>query len=51
MVQKKLAEIREIGEYWCIKQAKDLIAHDVPGVHFYTLGKADRVAKIVREVF
>ncbi len=29
---KKLAEIREIGEYWCIKQAKDLIAHDVPPV-------------------
>jgi len=47
----KLAEIREIGEYWCIKQSKDLLAHDVPGVHFYTLGKADRVAKIVREVF
>ncbi|MGH0053084.1 MAG: methylenetetrahydrofolate reductase, partial [Sphaerochaetaceae bacterium] len=48
---KKLSEIKEIGEQWCTMQAKDLLAHGVPGVHFYTLGKADRVARIVKEVY
>lgn len=48
---KKLSEIREVGDYWCKRQAKDLLEHGAPGVHFYTLGKADRVAKIVKEVF
>nr|WP_321296243.1 methylenetetrahydrofolate reductase [NAD(P)H] [uncultured Sphaerochaeta sp.] len=48
---QKLSEIREIGVYWCTKQAKDLLEHGVPGVHFYTLGKAESVSRIVREVF
>lgn len=47
----KLSEIREVGVYWCTKQAKDLLAHGAPGVHFYTLGKADSVEKVVKEVF
>jgi len=47
----KLSEIREIGIYWCTKQAKDLLANQVKGVHFYTLGKADSVARIVRDVY
>lgn len=48
---QKLSEIREVGVHWCTKQAKDLLAHGVPGVHFYTLGKAESVSRIVREVF
>jgi len=48
---KKLSEIKEIGSDWCTRQAKDLIAHGAPGVHFYTLGKADTVAGIVKQVF
>lgn len=45
------SEIREAGVWWCTEQAKDLLAHGAPGIHFYTLGKADAVAKVVRSAF
>lgn len=45
------AAIREAGVWWCTEQAKDLLAHGVPGIHFYTLGKADAVAQVVRSAF
>ena len=47
----KLSEVREVGVYWCQKQAKDLIEHGVSGVHFYTLGKAESVSRVVKEVY
>ena len=47
----KLSEVREVGVYWCKKQAKDLIEHGVPGVHFYTLGKAEAVSQVVKDVY
>ncbi|MDY4610095.1 MAG: methylenetetrahydrofolate reductase [Sphaerochaetaceae bacterium] len=46
-----LAEIREAGIWWCTEQAKDLLAHGAPGIHFYTLGKSDAVAQVVRSAF
>jgi methylenetetrahydrofolate reductase (NADPH) len=45
------AEVREIGIHWCKKQASDLIAHQVPGIHFYTLGKAAAVSAVVKDVY
>lgn len=45
------AEVREAGIYWCTEQTKDLLEHHVPGVHYYTLGKADNIAKIVQASF
>jgi methylenetetrahydrofolate reductase (NADPH) len=48
---KSIEEIREIGVWWGIKQTKDLIAHGVPGIHFYTIGSVDSVAKIVEDCF
>jgi methylenetetrahydrofolate reductase (NADPH) len=45
------AEVRQAGVEFAIQQSKELIAGGVPGIHYYTLGKANSVAKIVREVF
>lgn len=45
------SEIREVGVAWCIKQTKELLAANVPGVHFYTLGKAESVARVVRACY
>jgi methylenetetrahydrofolate reductase (NADPH) len=47
----KLAEIHEIGVHWCTLQTKDLLAHGAPSVHFYTLGKAESVASVVRSCY
>lgn len=48
---KTLAEIREVGVEWCIQQTRELLASGVEGVHFYTLGKADSVARVVRACY
>lgn len=41
----------QIGQEWCLSQCRDLIAHGVPAVHFYTMGKASNVIKVIRECF
>lgn len=43
--------VYEIGTEWCTMQCKDLIAHGVPAVHFYTMGKSDNISKILKECF
>ncbi len=48
---KSLAEIREVGVHWCIKQTKELLEAGVLGVHFYTLGRPDSVAQVVRTCY
>ena len=40
-----------IGTEWCAMQCKDLIAHGVPAVHFYTMGKTDNIVEILKECF
>ena len=40
----------EVGIEWCIAQCLDLLEHDVPALHFYTMGRADNVRRIVKAV-
>ncbi len=41
----------EAGIEWCVEQCRDLLKHGVPAIHFYTMGKADNVKKVVKTVF
>lgn len=41
----------EAGIEWCVAQSRDLLAHGAPAIHYYTMGKADNVKKIVKTVF
>lgn len=45
------AEATEVGVEWCLQQCRDLIAHGVPGLHFYTLLASDSVKRVAREIF
>lgn len=45
------AEIQELGIEWCINQCKELIAADVPVLHFYTMGKAISTSRIAKAIF
>ncbi len=45
------ADVVEIGVEWCTAQAKDLIAHGVPGLHFYSLRASESVRRIAKEIF
>jgi len=44
-------EAREVGVEWATMQSKELIKAGVPGVHYYTYGISDNVAKIVKASF
>jgi methylenetetrahydrofolate reductase (NADPH) len=50
-VKEDKAAIYQIGTEWCAMQCKDLIAHGVPAVHFYTMGKSENITNILRECF
>ena len=41
----------ETGIEWTVKQSRDLLAHGVPAIHYYTMAKPDNVCRIVKEVF
>jgi methylenetetrahydrofolate reductase (NADPH) len=45
------SEAREIGIEWATMQSKELINEGVPGIHYYTLGRSDNVARIVGASF
>ncbi|MDR1980011.1 MAG: methylenetetrahydrofolate reductase [Tannerellaceae bacterium] len=40
-----------VGIEWCKQQCKDLIAHGVPSLHFYTLMATDSVYRVAKEVY
>ncbi len=44
-------DAREVGIEWAAMQSKELIREGVPGIHYYTLGRSDNVARIVRQSF
>lgn len=39
------------GVEWCIAQAKELIAHGVPSIHFYSFMATDSVRKVAKAVY
>lgn len=45
------AEAREVGVEWCIAQCKDLIAHGVPSLHFYTMMASESVRRVAKAIY
>ena len=41
----------QVGIEWCIAQSKDLLAHGVPAIHYYTMAKTDNICQIVSKSF
>jgi methylenetetrahydrofolate reductase (NADPH) len=44
-------DAREVGIEWASVQSKGLIKEGVPGIHYYTLGRSDNIARIVKAAF
>ncbi|RTQ47236.1 methylenetetrahydrofolate reductase [NAD(P)H] [Hymenobacter gummosus] len=45
------AAVREIGIEWCINQSRELMAHGVPVLHYYSMGKAEAVRRVAAALF
>jgi len=44
-------DAREVGIEWAVMQSRELIKEGVPGIHYYTLGRSDNIARIVKASF
>jgi methylenetetrahydrofolate reductase (NADPH) len=44
------AEVEQVGTEWLIQQSKELKAHGVPVLHYYTLGKPKVIWNVVKEI-
>ncbi len=43
--------VRQVGVEWLTEQCRDLIAHGVPGLHFYTFMASDSVRKVAEQIY
>ncbi len=48
---KNKEQIKQVGIEWAIQQSKELKAAGVPVLHYYTMGKADNIYRIAKNVF
>jgi methylenetetrahydrofolate reductase (NADPH) len=44
-------DVKEVGIEWCIQQSKELKAAGVPCLHYYTMGDAPTIKRIVEAVY
>ncbi len=44
-------EATQLGIEWCVQQSKDLIAHGVPSIHFYSLMATESVRQIAKQIY
>ncbi len=44
-------EATALGTEWCIHQCKELIAHGVPSIHFYTVGATESVREVAKAIY
>lgn len=44
-------EVQRLGIEWCIQQCRELMAHGVPSIHFYTIGAVDSIREIAKQIY
>jgi methylenetetrahydrofolate reductase (NADPH) len=47
---KTNSDIKELGIEWTIAQAKELLAKGAPLIHLYTMGKAENIVAISKQI-
>jgi methylenetetrahydrofolate reductase (NADPH) len=43
--------VKQIGIEWCVAQSKGLVKAGIPVLHYYSMGKAENVKAIAKEIF
>ncbi len=43
--------VKQIGIEWCTQQSKELVAAGIPVLHYYSMGKAENIKAIAKDVF
>lgn len=48
---KTNADAVEVGVEWCTMQCKELVAHHVPSIHFYSLNATESIRRVAKEIY
>jgi methylenetetrahydrofolate reductase (NADPH) len=40
-----------VGIEWCLNQSRELMAHGVPCLHYYSMGKSESIRRVAKELF
>lgn len=43
--------VKQIGIEWCLQQSKELVKDGIPLLHYYSMGKAENIKAIARDIF
>ena len=44
-------EVKQVGVEWCIQQSKELMQHNVPVLHFYTMMATNSTRKVAEAIY
>ncbi|HPM90082.1 MAG TPA: methylenetetrahydrofolate reductase [NAD(P)H] [Tenuifilaceae bacterium] len=44
-------QVFDVGVEWAVAQSKELKARGAPAIHFYTMGRAENIARVAAKVF
>lgn len=45
------AEAEQVGVEWCINQCRELMAHGVPSLHFYSVGAVESIRRVAKDIY
>ncbi|MBQ0060854.1 MAG: methylenetetrahydrofolate reductase [NAD(P)H] [Bacteroidaceae bacterium] len=45
------ADAKQLGIEWCTYQCKELMAHGVPSIHFYTVSAVDSICEVAKNIY
>ena len=48
---KNEAEVQQVGVEWCVKQCRELMAHGVSSIRFYSVGAVDSIKEAAKESY
>lgn len=44
-------DAKQLGVEWCVAQCKELIAHGIPSIHFYTVSAVDSIYQVAKQIY
>lgn len=44
-------EVRRVGIEWSVEQCRELMAHGVPSIHFYTVSAVESIYEIAKQIY
>ena len=48
---KNDAEAEQVGIEWCANQCRELMAHGVPSIHFYSIGAVNSIKEVAKMIY